>query len=66
VLSAVSGFLMMLLFVILSILPIVQVESRLTFAMKISAVVVVANAIGFAIFAGKRRVVFNQRQPPQT
>lgn len=61
VLSAVSGFLMTLLFVILSILPIVQVESRLTFAMKISAVVVVANAIGFGMFAGKRGVHLNQQ-----
>jgi amino acid transporter len=55
VLAAISGFGTTLLFVVLSILPIVQVESRLTFAAKISAVVVIANAIGLALFAGKRR-----------
>jgi len=48
--SALSGFLMTLLFVVLSILPIIQVESRLTFALKISSLIVVANLIGVAIF----------------
>ncbi|HMC77394.1 MAG TPA: APC family permease [Vicinamibacterales bacterium] len=50
-LAAASGFLMTLAFVVLSILPIVQVESRLSFALKISAVVVLTNATGFAIYA---------------
>jgi glutamate:GABA antiporter len=53
-LAALSGFLMTLLFVILSIVPIVQVESRLAFALKISVVVVLTNAVGFAIFARRR------------
>jgi len=53
VLAAISGFVMTLLFVVLSILPIVQVESRLVFATKISAIVLIANAIGVAIFAGR-------------
>jgi amino acid transporter len=54
--AAVSGFIMTLLFVILSILPIIQVGSQVVFALKISAVIVLANAIGAAIFVGKRRV----------
>ena len=53
--AALSGWLMTLAFVALSILPIVQVENRLVFAIKISSVIVVANAIGLAIFLGKRR-----------
>jgi amino acid transporter len=54
-LAAASGFLMTLAFVVLSILPIVQVESRLSFALKISAVVVLSNVLGAAIFLGRRR-----------
>jgi glutamate:GABA antiporter len=56
-LAALSGFLMTLLYVGLSILPIVQVESRLTFALKISSVIIVTNVIGAAIFLsrGQRR-----------
>jgi glutamate:GABA antiporter len=52
---AVSGFLTTLLFVLLSILPIVQVASWLTFAAKISLVIVLTNAVGFAIFVRSRR-----------
>ena len=52
--AAISGFVTTLLFVALSILPIVQVESRLIFAMKISSVIVVANAVGLGIFLSKR------------
>jgi amino acid transporter len=53
--AAVSGFLMTLAFVILSILPIINVQSRLVFALKISTVVVAANAVGAAIFLVRRR-----------
>jgi len=47
----------MLLFVALAIVPIVQVESRLLFAAKITALIVVTNIIGLVIFllAEKRR-----------
>jgi MFS family permease len=48
--AAVSGFLMTGLYVALSIAPIVQVESRLAFALKIASVVVVTNLIGLLIF----------------
>jgi len=55
--AALSGFLTTLLFVGISILPIVQVESRFLFAAKISIVVVVANAIGIGIFLRFYRVL---------
>ena len=48
--AALSGFLMTLLYVLLSVLPIVQVESRLLFGVKISMVIVLANAIGALIY----------------
>jgi hypothetical protein len=52
--AAASGFLMTLAFVVLSVLPIISVESRLIFALKITGVVVVTNAVGAAIFLGRR------------
>lgn len=54
-LAAASGFVMTLLFVVLSILPIVRVASPFVFAMKISAVIVLANLAGLAIFLRRRR-----------
>jgi amino acid transporter len=56
-LSAVSGFVMTLLYVALSIVPIIQVESRLMFAVKIGGLIVITNILGLAIFvvAGRRR-----------
>ncbi|PYR92148.1 MAG: amino acid permease [Acidobacteria bacterium] len=53
---AISGFLSTLLFVVLSILPIVQVTSWLVFAAKISLAILLTNAVGFAIFAKSRRL----------
>ncbi len=53
-LAAASGFVMTLAFVVLSILPIVQVESPFVFALKISAVIVGANLVGLAIFLRRR------------
>jgi amino acid transporter len=49
-LAALSGFLMTVLFVALSIVPIVEVQSRVAFALKITSVIVVTNAIGLLIF----------------
>ena len=48
--AALSGFVMTLLYIALAIVPIVQVESRLVFALKLSGLVVITNAAGFAIF----------------
>jgi amino acid transporter len=49
-LASASGLLMTILYVALSIIPIIKVESRLAFAAKITGVVVAANLIGAAIF----------------
>jgi len=55
VLSA-SGLAMTLLFIVLAVVPIVTVESRVAFALKVGSVVVVANALGVALyFASTRR-----------
>ena len=53
-LASLSGFLTTLGFVVLSIVPIVQVQSRMAFAIKISAVVIVANLIVLAAYRGGR------------
>ncbi len=53
--AATSGFLMTLLYVTLSVLPIVSVNSRLTFALKIGGVIGATNAIGLAIYARNAR-----------
>ena len=56
-LAALSGFLMTLLYVAVSIVPIVQVESRVSFAIKIGGLIVITNLIGLAIciFAERRK-----------
>jgi amino acid transporter len=53
--ASASGLVMTLAFVGLSILPIISVDSRLAFALKITAVIVAANVIGVALFLGRRR-----------
>jgi amino acid transporter len=54
---ALSGFLMTLLYVALSIVPIIEVESRSLFALKISGLILITNILGAAIYlaAGRRR-----------
>ncbi|HMF56853.1 MAG TPA: APC family permease [Pyrinomonadaceae bacterium] len=56
-LAAVSGFLMTLLFVTLSVFPIIEVASRTAFTLKVIAVIVISNAVGAALFmfAERRR-----------
>jgi amino acid transporter len=49
-----SGFVTTLGYVALSILPIIDVGSRLSFAVKISSVIVIANVMGYSIFRLKR------------
>jgi amino acid transporter len=55
--AAGSGFLMTLLYVVLSIFPIIDVVSRTSFVAKISGVVILGNVVGIAIFemAERRR-----------
>lgn len=57
--AAASGFLMTLLYVVLSVFPIVEVKSQAEFTLKISVLVVVSNLIGIGIFevAGRLRRV---------
>lgn len=53
-LAAGSGFGMTLLYVTLSILPIIQVESRGLFALKISGLIVAANLAGAVLYRSRR------------
>jgi amino acid transporter len=52
---ALSGLLMTLLYVALSVVPIVQVESRLLFALKIAGLIVLANLLGLMIYLAAMR-----------
>jgi amino acid transporter len=54
-----SGLVMTVLYVVLSVFPIIKVESVATFALKISAVIIGANVVGGAILvaAQRRRLV---------
>lgn len=56
-LCALSGLAMTLLYVAVSVVPLVEVESRALFAVKISGLIAVANLLGLAIFlfAARRR-----------
>jgi glutamate:GABA antiporter len=58
-LSALSGLLMTLLYVGLSIVPIIEVQSRVTFAIKIGGLIMITNILGLAIFGifGRKRQV---------
>jgi len=54
--SSISGFLVSLLSICLTIVPIISVESRLLFAAKIIGVVLLANGVGAVLFhLGNRR-----------
>jgi glutamate:GABA antiporter len=55
--AAGSGFLMTLLYIVVSVFPIVQVKSQASFTAKVSGVIIAANIIGATIFllAEKRR-----------
>jgi amino acid transporter len=51
-----SGFLVSLMYIGFTVVPIISVESRLSFAAKIIAVVLAANAIGVSIYLlGRKR-----------
>lgn len=55
-LCALSGLLMTILYVGVSIVPLVAVESRWMFALKIAGVIVLTNVLGWAIYARRHRV----------
>ena len=50
-----SGLLMTLLYVVLSIVPIIEVQSVATFAFKVSSMIVVMNLVGVGILVAARR-----------
>jgi glutamate:GABA antiporter len=50
-----SGFLVTVIYICFTIVPIIKVESRFLFAMKIVAVVVLANLVGAFIYLIRRR-----------
>jgi len=50
-----SGFLVTIIYICFTIVPIIEVESRFSFAMKIIAVVVLANVVGAGIYLLGRR-----------
>ncbi len=55
--AAASGFLVTLLFVILSIFPVIRVESQSRYSLKIAGVVLGANLLGWMIYrAGQRKM----------
>ena len=49
--AASSGLAMTVLYVGLSIFPIIQVQSWVAFALKIAGVIILSNVVGFAFFA---------------
>ncbi len=53
--AALSGFLMTLLNLVVSVIPIIQVENRLTFALKIGGLIVITNFIGMLVYYLARR-----------
>ena len=53
-LCAWSGLLMTILYISLSVLPIIPVGSRTLFALKIAGLIVVTNAVGLALYASGR------------
>ncbi|HXO43512.1 MAG TPA: amino acid permease, partial [Thermoanaerobaculia bacterium] len=52
---ALSGLLMTLLYVTVSIVPLVEVESRVLFAAKISGLIVTTNVLGLVIYLVRRK-----------
>jgi amino acid transporter len=53
--ASVSGLVMTLLYIVLSMFPIIKVENPALFAFKIAAVIVVMNLVGVAILLAARR-----------
>lgn len=63
--AALSGLLMTLLYVALSVVPIIRVESRLLFAAKISGLIVLTNILGLAVYLMARRRRQESFQPSE-
>jgi len=54
-LASLSGLLMTILYIVLSVVPIIKVESVATFALKITSMIVAMNLLGIAILWSARR-----------
>ena len=63
-LASLSGLLMTLLYVVLSVFPIIKVESVFAFALKITSMIVAMNLVGIAILATARRRATASAAPP--
>jgi hypothetical protein len=55
--ASLSGLLMTLLYIVLSVFPIIQVESVAVFTLKITLTIVAINLVGVAILVSARRRV---------
>jgi amino acid transporter len=53
--ASMSGLLMTLLYIVLSVVPIIQVKSAAAFAFKITSVIVLMNLVGVGILVAARR-----------
>jgi amino acid transporter len=53
--ASMSGLLMTVLYIVLSVVPIIEVKSVATFAFKVSSVIVVMNLVGIGILVAARR-----------
>lgn len=60
-LAAASGFAMTLLCVVLSIFPIINVPSRLTFTIKVGGAVIASNGLGALIYQFQTRLSAHSR-----
>jgi hypothetical protein len=54
-LASVSGLLMTMLYIVLSVFPIIKVESVSTFALKITLLIVAMNVVGIGILLSARQ-----------
>ena len=64
-LAALSGLVVTLMFVVLSIFPIVGVTSRLGYSLKVAVVIVVANLAGWVVYGiGRRKAAEEVIQTP--
>jgi amino acid transporter len=53
--ASASGFIVTLIYISFTVIPIIEVESRLLFAVKIIAVVIIANVIGLVLYVLRKR-----------
>jgi len=66
-LACASGFLVSLVYIGFTIVPIITVESRLAFAVKIISVVLIANFLGALIYSfGSKRTAASLRSTPRS